>query len=310
MKLKKPLTIMAGVMLTAALSGCATEKAPETKQESVVNTESNNETNKATTSEKSEIVSTDVTVENEGRKIPATLVLPKGEGPFPLVVINHGFAGNRHEGEGLKAIAQSLAESGISSIRMDFAGCGDSTADFLEFNLTNNESDSNAVLNYALKNAPIDTNKLGILGYSLGGRLSLMITDRDDNPYKAMALIAPAANSYIDNKAELATAQEKGYNEIEWFGNTLHVGAKHYEDLIASNAIIEKLTKKIDTVVISGSKDDLVTPEVAMDVANKIGAEFVNVQGADHGYGFYSDQTEHREQVVKTVTEFFSEKIK
>lgn len=254
--------------------------------------------------------STDVMVKNEGREVPATLVVPKGEGKFPLVVMNHGFGGNRQEGAGFVRIAEELATKGIASIRMDFAGCGDSKVDFSGYSLSANISDSNASLKYALENAPIDSERLGIFGYSNGGRMSLMITDKEDNPYKAMVLLAPAAftsdeERIKEDKENLKIAQTKGYVSMPWFGKELHIGAKNYEDSLASYKTMDNLAKKVETAVIYGTEDVMVTPEVAIKAAEKIDAEIVKIDSADHGYGFYENKPEVSKKVETTTADFF-----
>src|SRR6218665_1298420 len=130
--------------------------------------------------------STDVTVMNGARAVPATVVVPDGAGPFPAVVMNHGHGGGRQEGGGFGKLAKALADAGIITIRMDFPGTGDSKEPFTEGYLSNMISDSNASLAYLLANFPADKDKLGILGYSMGGRIALTIAQSADNPYKAV----------------------------------------------------------------------------------------------------------------------------
>lgn len=133
---------------------------------------------------------TTVSIPNGDRQVPAVVTIPKGEGPFPAVVMNHGHGGSKDENVGFGGVAAALAEAGIASIRMDFPGCGDSTAPFTENTLSNMKSDSNASLAYLLENYDIDEAKLGILGYSMGGRLALEIVSEEGNPYKAVVLLS------------------------------------------------------------------------------------------------------------------------
>ncbi|MCL4675698.1 MAG: hypothetical protein KJZ59_06680, partial [Pararhodobacter sp.] len=114
--------------------------------------------------------SIDITVMNDDRAIPATVVIPDGAGPFAAVVMNHGHGGGRQENGGFAGIASALADRGILSIRMDFPGSGDSDVSFTEGYLSNMISDSNASLQYILDNYDVDAGRLGIFGYSMGGR--------------------------------------------------------------------------------------------------------------------------------------------
>ncbi|MCQ4808192.1 alpha/beta fold hydrolase, partial [Intestinimonas massiliensis] len=110
----------------------------------------------------------------------AVITQPKGEAPYPAVVKNHGHGGSKDENEGFGGVAAALAEAGIATVRMDFPGCGDSTEPFTKNTLTNMKSDSNASLAYLLANYPLDADKLGIMGYSMGGRLALEIVSEKE----------------------------------------------------------------------------------------------------------------------------------
>ena len=67
------------------------------------------------------ITNVDVTIPGEQYDITATYTLPAGVGPFPLVVMSHGFLAERNQRGGFTALAVALAERGIASLRMDFA---------------------------------------------------------------------------------------------------------------------------------------------------------------------------------------------
>lgn len=261
-----------------------------------------------------EFESNDITIENEGRNIPATFVVPSGEGKYPLVVMHHGFAGSRQEAGGFEKIAEALAKEGIASIRLDFAGCGDSKEPYTEYNFTNNKSDSKACLNYALENEKIDKEKLGILGYSMGGRISILLT-QEENPYKAMALLAPAAftsetNAIAEAKDNLKKAEKTGSIKIEWFGNDLEVGEQYYKEFVDSCDIIDNMKNTLPTLLMYGDKDTTVPSETTLNCGEKLNAEVVKIKDADHGFGFYSGEEESGDQVVEAATKFFIEQLK
>jgi len=64
-------------------------------------------------------------------QIPVTLTVPTDtSSAMPLVVMLHGHGGTRDEAGGFTQIAEELADAGIASVRMDFAGCGESSESF------------------------------------------------------------------------------------------------------------------------------------------------------------------------------------
>lgn len=247
---------------------------------------------------------------NEGREINGVITLPEGEGNYPLVVMNHGFAGSKEEGIGFVSISRALAEHGIVAVRFDFSGCGASVVPFSEFSLTHNISDSNAVLNYVLSTESIDKERLGILGYSMGGRLAIMVTDKECNPYKAMALIAPGAQEAMDFAEIMGSRKEGDKIIVEFFGQKLELGQEFLEDVRSSNEIMKNATKKVDSIVFSGTNDVLVTPETCKSISAKLESELFTLEGADHGYGFFENQNmDYVNKIVDETIAFFAEKL-
>ena len=258
-----------------------------------------------------------VSYESEGRTVPAVVTLPTGEGPFPAVVINHGHGGSKDENVGFIGVARALAEAGFASIRMDFAGCGDSTAPFTENTLSNMEADSNAGLAYLLENYDIDADRLGILGYSMGGRLALEIVSKENNPYKAVVLLSAAANPGEDciagvlpegvTQAEaIAQAEETGsFDYTTIYGQNLSLSAEWFTDMLVDPlAEIDNYTGPM--LVLHGDQDVVVTDETnKLIVAAYPAAQEIIVPGADHGYGFYSDQPDVTAMVEGSITQFF-----
>lgn len=135
-----------------------------------------------------------IKIKNGKRIVPAVVTFPEGEGPFPAVVMNHGHGGTKEEHGGFTSLAKAFAKRGILTIRMDFPGTGESTEPFTENYISNMISDSNSSLEYILDNYNIDKNKLGIFGYSMGGRVALKIVAQADNPYQAIGLLAPSTD--------------------------------------------------------------------------------------------------------------------
>ena len=260
-----------------------------------------------------------VSIEANGRTIPAIVTLPAGEGPFPAVVLNHGHGGNKDEGTGFGGIAEALAEAGIASIRMDFPGCGDSTEPFTENTLSNMIADSNAAKDYLVANYPVDADKLGILGYSMGGRIALEIITAEDNPYKATLILSglstPGDEAIANILPEgmtvedaIAVAEEKGsYDYTTQYGQNLSLSAQWFTDMLVDPlANIDNYTGPM--LVIHGDKDDVVTDATnKLTVSSYSAAEELIVPDADHGYGFYSDQPDVTAMVEGSITDFFAE---
>lgn len=125
--------------------------------------------------------------------IPATIQLPaksaRGE-ELPLVVLCHGFTGNRQGDGHFAPLAENLAAHGIATVRLDFAGCGDSTEPHANYTLANMAADVDSVIGYM--QATYGTGKTALVGHSMGGRLASLYPQLGQYPVTALALWSPA----------------------------------------------------------------------------------------------------------------------
>lgn len=125
--------------------------------------------------------------------IPATIQLPaksaRGE-ELPLVVLCHGFTGNRQGDGHFAPMAEDLVTHGIATVRLDFAGCGDSTEPYANYTLANMAADVDSVIGYM--QATYGTGKTALVGHSMGGRLASLYPQLGQYPVTALALWSPA----------------------------------------------------------------------------------------------------------------------
>ncbi len=265
-------------------------------------------------------LSQDLWIESRGTQIPVTLVVPaQREDETPLVLLIHGHGGTRHEAGGFTQVAQALAQQGIASIRMDFPGCGDSKESFTLNNLSNMLADIEAAKAYAQDNLQVDATRLGMLGYSMGGRLAILLSA--STSFQAMALWAPAATDGAGSmtaslggaeqyKAMKEQAKTNGYAPYttSW-GQQQKLGYQWFIDM--ENSTPSNLVRQFNghLFVLSGSLDTVVKPLVSRTVfeqANKATSrKFHSVEGADHGLGLFSNQPELTAEAVAQTAAFF-----
>jgi dienelactone hydrolase len=273
-----------------------------------------------------EFRATDTTIVSRGVDVPVTLVVPVATESqrYPLVVMAHGHGGSRHEGGGYQLAAESLAKAGIASIRMDFPGCGDSSESFTENNLSNMLLDLQAGRSFAEARPEIDSNRVGVLGYSMGGRLAVLLADIDPT-YKVMAAWTPAVAD--DSRKELTSlggseyydslkqkALETGVAEYttRW-GTTLQLGYRWFIDLEESNPLGSIAKFEGPLLVLYGDEDDVVPPatsEAAIAAATS-SSEVIRhvIPTANHALGFYTNRPEVAAEVVSTTVEFFQQRL-
>ena len=273
-----------------------------------------------------DVESVELQIPSRGIEIPATVVTPVGKKHkrFPLVVIHHGHGGGRNENGGLARVADALARAGIASIRFDFAGAGDSTEPFTKLSYTTMLADSNAALVWAVRNLPIDKDRIGGFGYSEGSAVVAMQAGQPFTPYQAVALLGPLANpaevfdSFFGGNfdAYYAEAQANGYAVVTTpFGQVQNTSLEWFQETIAADPAGDIGYFEGRVELIWGENEQVIPySEVeALEMATADSAKrttTVTIADADHGYGFYSVQPDVDAALHTALVQFFTKALK
>ncbi len=274
-----------------------------------------------------EVTSTELQLQSRGVEIPATVVAPVAEADeaFPLVVIHHGHGGGRNENGGLARVADALAKAGIISIRFDFAGAGDSREPFTELSYTTMLADSDAALDYAVESLPVDEDRIGAFGYSEGSAVAAMQAGEPGTPYKAVALMGPLAqpgelmSSYFGGADSFAAyyeeAQANGYADITTpWGQVQSTSLQWFDETLAADPAGDIESFSGPVLIVWGEADQTIPygeVEVYMAATENSAAstQIVTIPGADHGYGFYSEQPEVDALLHESLVDFYTDAL-
>lgn len=247
------------------------------------------------------------------------VTLPENNEKMPLVIMCHGHGGSKEEGGGFDDIAAALAEAGIASIRVDYPGCGESKEDFTLNTMTNMLDDTESALSYMQQNYSLDDSRIGLFGYSMGGRISMEMLSKDPDKFNAVCLLAPAADT--ENLKELfggsqnweklkATAEQNGYADFTTiYGQQQKLSKNWFMDLEAKDFDTELLNVttnyKGPAMVIHAVDDNAVAPEVSIKTGQAMHAEQIMTPEDQHGYGFYGGPAYVKRIVVENTVDFF-----
>jgi len=253
-------------------------------------------------------------------EIPCTITLPDNQKKMPLLLMAHGFCATRHENGTYVMLAERLSQAGIATIRCDFPGCNESKENH-KYNCLENDMDNlDTMLAYMKQNYSIDEERLGMIGYSMGGKIVLHYTQRHPE-IKTVALWAPAAMNGMSG-----TGSELG--DPQWLANGLDIAKKEgvflypnsfddriiplskefFEQCLASLANDYFSAFEGNLIMVNGDKDDVIPPETLQKVADTANskANFKHhvVAGANHGFGAWTNEPHQMEELVSTTAEF------
>ena len=126
----------------------------------------------------------DITLEGEW-------LFPDGEGPFPAVVVSHPFPpmGGTMQNGVVTAVWEALTSRRIAALRFNFRGVGRSEGSFNEG--IGERDDVRAALEVALSTEGVDSNRVGLAGYSFGSMMSVPVALRDDRVRCLAVVSAP-----------------------------------------------------------------------------------------------------------------------
>jgi alpha-beta hydrolase superfamily lysophospholipase len=250
-----------------------------------------------------------VTLINEGEKIFGILHRPLQKKKVPAIVICPGFAGNKCGKFRLFVVlAEQLAQLGIAVLRFDYRGSGDSEGDFHDLTLESKVSDTLHCLHFLEEDPQIDSNRIGLLGRSLGGLISILAANRSQN-IKSLALWAPVFHSTPWQELWIAYKAHQLDASIEAGSLPPHVpNLRFLEEFFKVDLEKElKGLQHIPLLHIHGEEDAVVKREHIEGYkkarAGNQKTRFVPLSHSDHDFSNFSEQKVALEETCKWYKE-------
>ena len=263
-------------------------------------------------------IETVVSIDAGDHQIPATVCMPTAEGSYPAVVMLHGTGSNRDEaGGGYAYAAPVLAEKyGVATIRIDFMGNGDSTADYTGYTFASAVADAVAAAEYIAAQENIDGEHIGVMGWSQGGTDALLSAGQHPEIFKSVVTWAGAPDlGLLLTDEDYAEAQQNGYFTMEFdWRDPLNVSLQWCEDVKNVNVLDVFTGFDGPVLAIHGTEDTTVDP----DWSNKIAGTSTNeasgtcfIEGMDHTFNVFTEEDLHSLYTAIDATgEFFAMTLK
>ena len=215
--------------------------------------------------------------QRDSMKIFCEMIVPVGEGPFPLIIYAHPF------GDTVHVVKHELvAYQGIAVCSFDFCGGSlESKSDgaSTDMSVLTEVADLKTVLEEVKKLSVVDKEKIYLLGMSQGGYVSTMVSALYPYEIAGLVLICPA---FALQDCEKIFWNGKEVPERFWFHN-MSIGRKYVADL-KSVDIYHMMEKYSGPVLICyGDKDEIV-PQKYIKRALQVfqNARLVTIPGAGH----------------------------
>ncbi len=244
-------------------------------------------------------------VNSSGVKLCGILSNPTAEKERPIIILCHGFFRSK-DGKTYVGLEKILNERGISTLRFDFFGHGESEGKFEEVTTSEAVDDVLNAIEFLKESGYV---KIGLMGSSFGGMASIMAASKVNDLY-VLALKSPVSDysslfQAHQNEQEVKKIKEKGFTyltDIE--GKKRKLNISFFIDAQKTNAYQAAENIKIPALIVHGDKDDSVPVQQSQRTASLMGnCRLEVIEGADHGYS----NEEHFQEMLDLISGFIVE---
>lgn len=253
----------------------------------------------------------DFTLQNkDGLNLAVIEEFPEGKGPFPTVVLVHGYASGKNANSN-QALVDRLHAQGIATVRFDFRGHYDSEGKIEDVNISTGLEDLEAIMEHVLANPKVDRERLGIYGSSYGGVVTEVFVSR--NPiFTCIILKAPATDWNGGKWVRLGDDvirewKNKGVYTFTYDDKAIPTPYSLIEDIASYDVYKEIASVKVPVLIVHGNKDESVPLDQSKKLAEAIGANarLIVYPGANHRFTTSHDF----EKVVDDMASFFTKEL-
>lgn len=220
-----------------------------------------------------------IELQSNGLTLRGYLHLPNQVEKPPVVCMFHGFTGNKMEDHFyFVRLSRQLEDFGIASIRMDFGNSGESDGSFENMTPEGEIIDAINIIDYANTLEEVDSNRIAVLGFSMGGMVAAIASARRKDIVKSLCLIAPAAN--IEQIFSQFFTQGNEIADI----NGLLFSKKAYENMKTINPVEQARDFEGNVLIIQGTEDAAVPVDTSKTYSKIYGSkvQFHYVDKSNH----------------------------
>lgn len=126
----------------------------------------------------SEIEYTEISFNNGNLKLAGMMILPEGEGPFPVAVIIHGSGTSKRDNKWYLTVANHLQENGIAVLLPDKRGSEKSEGKWIGASFEDLAGDTISAIEYIRIQDQFNYSKIGVIGMSQGGWIAPIVATK------------------------------------------------------------------------------------------------------------------------------------
>ncbi len=192
-----------------------------------------------------------------------------------IVVIGHGVTGNKDR-PALIALADGLADAGISALRFSFSGNGESEGAFTDSTITKEVADLGSVIDV------LSEYKICYVGHSMGGAVGVLRAASDERIEVLVSLAGMVHTKAFADHEFGDVIPDKGFM---WDEQDCPLSQVYMDDMATIDSVTKHASKfAVPWLLVHGSEDDIVPIQDSIDILNFANepTELLKLPGVDH----------------------------
>lgn len=214
---------------------------------------------------------------SEGLRLVGNLHIPFDNAP--CIITLHGLEGGKDGGK-WPTVASQLYRAGYACLRFNFRGCGEvekSDGNFEDLTLSGRIEDYKAALQYVRSVESVDSERIGVIGSSLGGMVAIA------GKQKVNAIVTMGSPYKVPRYGKPLIPQKEGDYYI--LPSKSRIKKDFYED-IQKYDLTQDVKEAPPLMIVHGSSDEIVPVEHARTLYDSAiePKDLQIVEGADHTF--------------------------
>lgn len=222
--------------------------------------------------------------------ITGVMNVPRGKGPFPVIVLAHGYIDPRYyvSGQGFNREQDALARNGYVALHVDYrnhAGSSDDPDNDLLMRLGYAEDVLNAAVAVRASDLPfLDGQRIGVLGRSMGGSVTFNALVARPGVFDAAVVYASTSTNAVDNFNRWQRSDADYRREVFRIHGSPKADPDFWDGISAAN-YFDRITEPV--LMVHGTSDESCPIRWARDTfrglrAAGVDATLIEYPGAPH----------------------------
>jgi len=204
---------------------------------------------------------------------------------------------------------QPWPRTGVASLRIDFAGSGDSEEPDLALDYPGMVTDAAASVDYLRADPRFDPTRVAVLGLSRGGAIAATLAGTVPGVAALVEWSGAVYNGYDEDPEGHEQARADGFVAV---GGGFRLSLGWFDSIEESHPLDDVAGFTGPVLAVTGSEDGVVPPEVSDVLLQTVASTDTtrhSIDGADHEFDATTDDQSHAREALTVTSDWLTAKL-